>query len=177
MSPRWLFFPAPASSGSDWDTYELGAGTAGGYGNVEYAISFDTSFPMDSGSFDPKLKTNGYTSGGVGKFATYANRLKMPAFFGIWVTPAEAASGSFGKADNSGWYIYKKDADPNPGGNGSQPYSQWACPTGGANGTGNGLGLWNNGGDYNVARVMLSNYTDAAGEGGTDSWSDPPFTV
>jgi hypothetical protein len=175
MSPRWLFFPSAA--GSDWDTYEVGAGVTAGYGSFNPATTFESSYPMDSGSFDPKLKTGGYTSGGSSSFATYADRLKMPDFVGIWITTAEAASGSFGKADNSGWYIYKKDADPNPGGNSSQPYTPWACPTGGGNGTGNGLGLWNNGGDYNVARVMLSNYTDAAGEGGTDSWSDPPFTV
>ena len=174
---RWLFFPTPVATGGDWDTYELGAGTTAGYGSTEYAISFDTSYPIDSGSFDPKLKTTGYTSGGTSTFATYANRLKMPAFFGFWITAAEAASGSFGKADTSGWYIYKKDADPNPGGNSAQPYTPWACPTGGADGSGNGLGLFNNSGAYNVARVMLSNYTDSAGEGGTDGWTDPPFTV
>jgi len=176
MSPRWLFFPTPTSSGGDWDTYEVGAGVTAGYGSFQPAITFDSSYPMDAAYFDPKMTTSGYNSGGGSVFSSYANRLKMPAFFGIWVTATEAASGAFGKADTSGWYIYKKSADPNPGGDASQPYTPWACPTGCGNGSGNGLGLYNNGGAYNVARVMLSNYTDSAGEGGTDSWNDPPFT-
>ncbi len=174
---KWLFFPTPVATGGDWDTYEVGAGVTGGYYNSNLATTFDGSYPKDAAYADPRLSTHGFTSNARSFYANYAQRLTMPDYVGIWVTTAEAASGAYGKAKTSGWYIYKKNADPNPGGNGTQPYAPHACPTGRANPPYAGLGLWNNGGTYNVARVMLSNYTDSAGEGGTDSWSDPPFTV
>lgn len=174
---RWLFFPSPVATGGDWDTYELGAGVTAGYGSSNPATTFDGSYPKDASYTDPKLGTFGFASDGKSFYANYATRLTMPDYVGIWVTAAEAASGAYGKAETSGWYIYKKNADPSPGNNAEQTYAPHACPTGRASALNAGLGLWNNGGAYNVARVMLSNYTDSAGEGGTDSWSDPPFTV
>ena len=166
------------SSATDWDTYEVGAGTTAGYIHTStLTITYDSSYPYDGTYLDPRLVTSGYANNGSSYYALYADRLAMAPYIAIWITPPEAASGTHGEADTSGWYVYKKNADPNPGGNGTQPYSPYACPTGGGNGSGNGLGLWNNAGDYNVARVLLSNYTGSAGEGGTDSWTDPPFAV
>jgi len=176
VSPRWLLFEPGSVAASDWDTYELGASWTTGYGNVQYTPNYDSAYPLHSGVYEPRLGFSGYGNQATARFANYTNRLAMPAYAAIWITPAEAAAGTFGEADNSGWYVFQKDADPNPGGNGSQKYTPIACPTGGGD-TGSGLGLFNNGGAYNVARLNLSNYTDSTGEGGTDHWSRPPFSV
>jgi len=167
-----LVWSPPSSASADWDTYEVGAGMTQGYGNVQRTTNFDTAYPLHSGVYDPRLNFGGYTSKATARYANYTNRLAMPAYYAIWISQAEADAGTFGEADNSGWYVFQKDADPNPGGNGSQLYTPIACPTGGGD-IGSGLGLFNNSGEYNVVRLLLSNYVDSTGEGGTDHWRDP----
>lgn len=155
----------------NWYTYQLGAGVAPGYGNFPLTPVLDVEFPLDANTYGPGCQFSGYTNSAISLFSTAANKNKMPEYFGVYISAAEAAAGSFGHADTEGWYVFGPKVDASPGVNGYCNYAPHAWPTGGSDGA-NG-GLWNNASTYDVGVVYLSNYTGATGNGGTDSWSAP----
>jgi hypothetical protein len=165
----------PAGS-TNWDTNQIGAGVADGYGSTAYATTFDPSYPAGT-TVDGELKYGslGYAnSPGVSKFASSADRGNMAAYVAVYVQAAEAADGTFGNAATAGWYVFGPAVDDNPGVSGTNSYAALAWPTGGSDGAGSG-GLFNNGARHQVGVANLSAYTDATGEGGTDSWTPYPF--
>ena len=155
----------------NWYTYQEGAGVAPGYGNFPLTPVLDAQFPLDANTFGPGCQFLGYTTSAVSLFSTPANKDKMPEYFGVYITAAEAAAGTYGHADTEGWYVFGPKIDDSPGVNGYCNFAPYAWPTGGSDGT-NG-GLWNNGSTYDVGVVYLSDYTGATGNGGTDGWSAP----
>lgn len=125
MSPRWLFFPTPASSAEDWDTYEDGiyetVCSGSGTQSVTELQSGSETAPSGTRWFGSKFRLNGYTLANAQGFAL------------IWF-PAQTSPT--GHTISATWELWEKDPSQSDasrtdylfvstnGGGGSQPHNR-----------------------------------------------------
>ena len=170
--------PVDTVAPTEWDDFEVGAGTIVDFTSGTNIITFDAAYPNEAFSTqfngnNPALGTSPYTWIGRSVFATPGNKLLCSDYAAVYVSAAEAADVTAGTNDTEGWYVFGPGVDTAPGSNG---YIAWTTPVAWPTGANNDDGYLgnNNAVVHEMGVAWLSNYTGAAGSGGTDSWSAFP---
>lgn len=180
----WTAYDGPDGS-SDWTDNELGASFISRLDTNYLPHDYVQKYPLDS-ALQNVNRLSGYSGGSSpfnyaanGQYASPANQIKAPLFYGIWVSPQhDTDSGTAYGHNDDGWYVFKRNGYSDgtaeggtPTSNGRAEYIPWAWPTG-AN---NDDGYLGTGGSetYPFFGVALSAYSGTTGSGGTDSWTAP----
>jgi len=167
---------------ANWDTYANGVYLLGylslqasEYGLTEVPAYAGTTY---NSTFGNRLAVR--TNIGVEtNYNTPASNADSPPYIAVYIH--EYHDTQDGYASNAkGWYVFERP--PIPAVNASLTYTPYAWP--GDTSTGNyasdnSNGYLNNGGDDSSGYivVLLDEYNDPVGAGGTDHWTKPPYVV
>ena len=167
-----------ATSGTNWDTFVLGAGTIVNYSSSANTITYHVDYPNTTAASQfnalnvSPLGTSPYQKTPLSNYTSAVMKDYMAPYAAVYVHAAEAASGDYGKNDTEGWYVFGPGEDRTPGVNG---YIEWRTPVAwptGANNDDGYIGI-NNSVNYEQSVAWLSDYKGGLGSGGTDSWTTP----
>tara|TARA_R100001086_G_scaffold247829_2_gene183206 strand:+ start:710 stop:1294 length:585 start_codon:yes stop_codon:yes gene_type:complete len=186
VTPKWLFFPAPAASGSNWSDY-MAAESGGDYFLVpaRTGATSQVSGPTagDGTSTFTKVRASSGASSGTTQSGTTIsapatefnkglqgghNQLSNPYDYAA-IGWQEAGDGSFGDANSAGWVVCEREQSAGTGTSNRLSY----IPIEGTDGItastyAGGLPKWNQqGGGANHIVFFFDNYNS----GDVDNWT------
>ena len=172
-----------SSSSGDWPDTETGVGSYPEFNSTSQSITYFTNYPAGNTYNCNTIRFSG--PGTYGKypetdFTTPQNARDSSEYMDVWV-PTQAARTAFNENQKSGWYVFQKDDYSAATSNVRIAYSTaiaWPTVVDNAGDGRNQDGYLSlgvnpeHGGTYAIKFATLP--PGASGQGGTDSWSDPP---